>query len=82
MTIAGQRFGKHVPAATNRRNNSRTVGVRISLRFALSYKREFIRELINSLVREFNHSALVREFGVQMYSVSQRTTEAEEVADS
>jgi hypothetical protein len=26
MTITGQRFGEHVPAATNRRSNRRTVG--------------------------------------------------------
>jgi hypothetical protein len=26
MTIAGQRFGKHVPVATNRRSNRQTVG--------------------------------------------------------
>jgi hypothetical protein len=26
MTITGQRFGKHVPAAMNRRSNRRTVG--------------------------------------------------------
>jgi hypothetical protein len=32
--------------------------------------------------REFNHSAFVREFSVQLWSVNQRTTEAEEETDS
>jgi hypothetical protein len=56
MAIAGQRVGKYVPAATNRRSNRRTVGGSDVCSIALGYKREFIRELINSFVREFNDS--------------------------
>jgi hypothetical protein len=43
----------------------------VSLRFAPSYEREDIHE-----------SAFVREFRVQLWSVNQRTKEAEEVTDS
>jgi hypothetical protein len=45
----------------------------VSLWFAPSFKREFICELIESFVRELS---------VQMWSVNQRKTEAEEVTDS
>jgi hypothetical protein len=45
----------------------------VSLRFAPSYRREFISEFIESFVRELN---------VQLWSVNQRMTEAEEVIDS
>jgi hypothetical protein len=37
---------------------------------------------LGSFVREFNHSAFVRELSVQLWSVNQGTTEAEEVTDS
>jgi hypothetical protein len=32
--------------------------------------------------REFNHSAFVGEFSVQLWSVNQRTTKAEQLTDS
>jgi hypothetical protein len=54
----------------------------VSLRFARSYKREFIRKLKDWFVSEFNHSKFVRELSVQLWSVNQRTTEAEQVTDS
>jgi hypothetical protein len=50
------------------------------IRFALGYKREFILELILFVVREFDDS-VERELSVQLWSVNQRTTEAEEVTD-
>jgi hypothetical protein len=81
MTIAGQRLvimflQKRIDAVTDE-----LLEVVTSLRFAQSYKNELIRELINSFVREFNYSAFVRELSVPLWSVNQRTTEAEEVSE-
>jgi hypothetical protein len=52
----------------------------VSLRFASNYKRQVIRE--SPFMAEFNHSAFVEEFSVQLWSVNQRTAEAGEVTAS
>jgi hypothetical protein len=57
MTTAGQRVGKHVPAATEKHRIIELLEV-ISRQFALSYKREFLHELIESFVREINDSVV------------------------
>jgi hypothetical protein len=54
MSFTGQRFGKHVPAATNKRSNKRTVGGS-----DLSSVRPESQKS-HSFEREFNHSAVVR----------------------
>jgi hypothetical protein len=64
-------LGKHVPVATNRRSNRRTVGDGDLYSARLEVKKE-----------EFSYPAFVREFSVQLWSVNQRTAEAEEVTDS
>jgi hypothetical protein len=78
MTTAGQRLGKHVAAATIRRSNRRTVGD--SNLYSVHLEVNSVQE--SSFVSGFNHSAFVREFSVQVWSVNQRATEAEEVTDS
>jgi hypothetical protein len=49
----------------------------VSVQFAPSYKREFIRQRV--IIR---HSSFVKELSVQLWSVNQWTTEAEEATDS
>jgi hypothetical protein len=53
MTIAGQRFVKHVPAVTDE-----LLEAVISPRFAPSYKRGFVREFKDSFVKVVKCSAV------------------------
>jgi hypothetical protein len=48
----------------------------VSLRFAPSYRRQFIRKFIR------RQSKRIQKLSVQLWSVNQGTTEAEEVTDS
>jgi hypothetical protein len=55
MTIARQRFGKHVPAATDKQKNRITEEVYnmvTYIRSPRSYKRDFVCEFIDSFARE------------------------------
>jgi hypothetical protein len=76
MTIARQRCGKHVPAAKNRRGNRRTVRGGGLSSVPPSYERE-------SFVNSFGgRRKRIQKLSVQLRSVNQQITEAEEVTDS
>jgi hypothetical protein len=51
-----------------------------AIRFSRSYKREFIREFKGFILKRIQKA--VQLFSVTLWSINQRTTEAEELADS